>query len=613
MIFEEREYQQNGINAAVSAMEEGRHALLQLPTGAGKAFMIARICHILIGKYGLNISILVDQETLVRQLSQTVKDVTGITPGIVCSGISKNIDWGKKITVGTRQTAVNHLHKAPTQHVLIADEAQLWKLQKTGEPASGQFAVIWAALRQINPDCKLLGFTATPYRLQHGWIFGKNNKDGFEPYFDELTYRVTYKELFDLGYLCVPELWIQSKEYQPDLSEVSLVAGEYNQGELGRVMLKYVKAVKWVVENKTEGYKHILIFAQDIANVEEICRITNGIVPVHSKLKAEEAARNMSMFKSGMVRGVASVDQLSVGFDFKLADFAILARPTNATDKAMQQPGRVMRIAPGKTRCCIADLVGNLEKHLYDFDFDFDNPIVKVPRASKKTGDSPVKCCPGYHKETQEKCSRTDLHAAVRICPECGHEFTRESIEELNPSLKKVEMYQPKEPVRMAVESMEITEHQGRESFKLDKHQGTAVIVLNSKGLFKRWMIRIVIKGGAFFTQESASLLLMFPDYYKGFPVEKSKKIWKQLSDDPFPKDVEDAAFLLERARQPVEIEYQEKGGYKNVTEMFFEGDIGKDEPDLCSCRNEVCYCDESCERDVRPLFPESTGTDVPF
>jgi DNA repair protein RadD len=576
-VFEDRPYQQEAIAAAIAAMESGKHALIQQPTGAGKAYEAAETSRRLIEKYGLKIAILVEQENLVRQLAQTVKDVTGIDPGIVCAGINKNPDWSKQITVGTRQTAVNHLHKTGKKHLLIADEAHRWKLQKTGEPASGQFAEIWSSLRSVNPDIKLLGFTATPYTLSHGWIFGKNNKDGFEPYFDELTYRTTYKELFDCGKLCLPELFVVDKDQQPNLDEVGLVGLEYNQGQLGRAMCRYVMAAKKAIDDYAGGAKHILVFCVNIEHVNEVVKVLPSAVPIHSKLPKAEADRNMSMFQSGMARCCVSVDQLSIGFDFKAADCAVLLRPSNSPGLIIQQAGRVLRIMDGKEKAVIIDVVGNLEKHLVNF--DFDNPIVKVPRASKKTGDCPVKCCPGYHKNTDEKCSKTDLHAAVRVCPECGYEFTQESIEELMPSLKKVEMYAPKDPVRMSVESMDVWDHQGKKKF-IDESTGEE---------YQKWMLVVEFQVGDIFYQQSVRLYLMFPDYYDGFAVDRSRDNWEMLSDDPFPDTVEEAVFLSANFKQPTEIEYQEKGGFKNVTEMFFEG-YEPHSKEFLSCGDDVPF-----------------------
>ena len=577
-VFEKRQYQQEAIAAAIAAMENGKHALIQQPTGAGKAYEAAETSRRLIEKYGLKVAILVEQENLVRQLAQTVKDATGIDPGIVCAGINKKPDWSKQITVGTRQTAVNHLHRAGEIHLLIADEAHRWKLQKKGEPASGQFAEVWSGLRAVNPDIKLLGFTATPYSLSHGWIFGKNNKDGYEPYFEELTYRTTYKELFDYGKLCIPELFVVDKDQQPNLEGVDLVGLEYNQGQLGRAMCRYVNAAKGPINDYAGSAKHILVFCVNIEHVNEVVKVLPSAVPIHSKLPAKEATRNMSKFQSGMVRCCVSVDQLSIGFDFKAADCAVLLRPSNSPGLIIQQAGRVLRIMEDKEKAVIIDVVGNLEKHLVDF--DFDNPIVKVPRASKKTGDCPVKCCPGYHKDTDKKCSKTDLHAAVRVCPECGHEFTQESIEELMPSLKKVEMYQLPDPVRMSVDSMDCWDYQGKKKF-IDESTGEE---------YKKWMLVVKFEGGGgFFNQQSVSLYLMFPDYYSGFAVDRSSDNWEMLSDDPFPDTVEEALFLSANFKQPIEIEYQEKGGFKNVTEMFFEG-YEPPSKEFHSCGNDVPF-----------------------
>ena len=42
--------------------------------------------------------------------------------------------------------------------------------------------------------------------------------------------------------------------------------------------------------------------------------------------------------------------------------------------------------------------------------------------------------------------------------------------------------------------------------------------------------------------------------------------------------------------KQPIEIEYQEKGGFKNVTEMFFEGYEPSEEEGYLSCGDDVPF-----------------------
>jgi hypothetical protein len=69
--------------------------------------------------------------------------------------------------------------------------------------------------------------------------------------------------------------------------------------------------------------------------------------------------------------------------------------------------GRGFRLHESKEDCLVLDYGGNILRH---------GPVdaIKVKDVSHGNGDAPVKECP--------EC-QAYVHAAVRICPECGHEF----------------------------------------------------------------------------------------------------------------------------------------------------------------------------------------------
>jgi len=100
----------------------------------------------------------------------------------------------------------------------------------------------------------------------------------------------------------------------------------------------------------------------------------------------------------------------SVGFDVPEVDLVAMLRPTMSTGKYIQQVGRGVRPAPGKTDCLILDFAGNVQRH---------GPIdgLAMHGVGLITHRAPVlvKNCP--------KCQSIVPLASLE-CPDCGYVFT---------------------------------------------------------------------------------------------------------------------------------------------------------------------------------------------
>ena len=88
-----------------------------------------------------------------------------------------------------------------------------------------------------------------------------------------------------------------------------------------------------------------------------------------------------------------------------------MLRPTKSPGLYYQMIGRGFRIHPDKTDFLVLDFAGNIAEHGA---IDEIKVISKVNGAKGEIEKAPVKTCPGCEIE---------IHAAYRICPECGYEF----------------------------------------------------------------------------------------------------------------------------------------------------------------------------------------------
>ena len=98
---------------------------------------------------------------------------------------------------------------------------------------------------------------------------------------------------------------------------------------------------------------------------------------------------------------------LTTGFNAPAVDLIAMLRPTKSAGLYVQMAGRGTRLAPGKENCLVLDFAGNVARH---------GPIdaVTPKRPSEAEGAAPTKVCPD--------CDSI-LAAAVRQCPDCGHQF----------------------------------------------------------------------------------------------------------------------------------------------------------------------------------------------
>jgi DNA repair protein RadD len=113
---------------------------------------------------------------------------------------------------------------APLFDLLVIDEAHL--VPKEGE---GMYRSLILALKERNPNLKVIGFTATPYRLNSGML-----TEGEGSIFDDVAIDFgsgeNFIRLIDDGYLSPLVTKCMDTEYQ--LEDVGLRGGEFIQTDL---------------------------------------------------------------------------------------------------------------------------------------------------------------------------------------------------------------------------------------------------------------------------------------------------------------------------------------------------------------------------------------------
>lgn len=434
-----RPYQIDCLNKIWEDIQSSYNVLIQGPTAFGKTIVFSKLIQRFLREQPQGrCLILVDREILVTQSKDKLIRVAPELEneiGICCSSIQSKKELEHRVTIASRQTLINQLNFFAPVNIIILDECHLASIPQEGDPDEGtdQFSVIINTLRKYNQKTRLIGFSATPFRLSSGYIYGNKNTKGSLPYFPELNYTIGIKTLQDQGFLApLVAKTIVSDSVKNDLVNCKITAGEFNLGMLSDMMSSGIHVNSAVEAWKEHAYnrKKTLCFCVTIEHSEIVAKAFNdaGIpaVAIHSKLEDDDLTEAMNALEEGHYQVFCSVAKLTTGLDVIDIDCILALRPTKSTSLWLQMVGRGLRIAPGKRDCLCLDLVGNLNEH----GTNLDKPRVfykLVKKSDKELED----------KENEKQCPEcaSVLHTACRVCPECDYVFNQRSEIHTQPEL----------------------------------------------------------------------------------------------------------------------------------------------------------------------------------
>tara|TARA_R110002126_G_scaffold23254_8_gene81834 strand:+ start:841 stop:2310 length:1470 start_codon:yes stop_codon:yes gene_type:complete len=408
-----RPIQNEAIDHTIKAFcDGGTYHLLQAPVGWGKTIFASALMSMAVRKWGAKCLFLAHLKELVVQ---TVDKFEQVDPELSCGMVMGKDREICDVTIGTRQTVGKNLDLFGDISLIIIDEVHLY---------GAQYQKIVDYFASNNPRLRVLGVTGTPFSLKDGWIYGERKL------WSEPCHSTTMDAMIDMGYLS-PYRYKMAEALDEELSQVKKTAGEFNEGDLGEMMQEehHLGTVKNAISNYGEGRKSILIFAVTIEHAEKLAEFL-GCAAVHSKLEKNEWRSRVDSFKSGKVRMLVNVSQLSIGFDAPRVDCVVIARPTMSPALHTQICGRGLRIMDGKEDCLFLDLVGNYLRHGLP-----SNPKVRKPKEKqddKEETEAKSKVC--------HECFEI-VEGEETICPSCGAELTaKKDVIDRNEELKMLEI-----------------------------------------------------------------------------------------------------------------------------------------------------------------------------
>jgi DNA repair protein RadD len=428
--MQDRYYQTDAVNSIFEYFSENTgNPLVAMPTGTGKSVVIARFCERVFQLWPMQrFLVLTHVKELIEQNAARMQDVWPTAPiGIYSAGL-KSRDYIQPIIFGGVASVIKNVQSFGHRDLLIIDEAHL-----LSDDSASMYQTIIAELRKINPYLKVVGLTATWYRLGMGLL----TQGGL---FTDICYNICdipgFAKLIAEGYL-VPPIPKKTRT-QLDVTNVGLNKGEFNQTQLQTAIDKRDVTYSACAEMCETGQdrRSWLVFCSGIEHAEHVAEQLEAFgvpsAPVHSKMKGAERDRIIQAYKSGEIRAITNNNVLTTGFDDPKTDYIGNLRPTMSPGLWVQMIGRGLRPFENKSNCLVSDFARNTLRL-----GTIDDPNIPRPKG-EGTGEAPVKIC--------DSCG-TYNHARVRFCVCCGAEFTfqekivrqadtRELISSLSPEVE---------------------------------------------------------------------------------------------------------------------------------------------------------------------------------
>jgi DNA repair protein RadD len=397
-----RDYQRDAVDAVYEYWRRGRgmRPYVEVPTGGGKSLIIAHIARDVVEAEG-RVLVVAHRKELVGQNAAELREAWDDAPiGIYSAGLRKR-QTGEAVTFAGIQSVYRAAARLGRVDLVVIDEAHM--IPRRSE---SQYGRLLSELAEMTPELRMLGLTATPYRLDSGRL-----DEGDGAIFDGCAYTIGVRRLIDGGYLST----VISKGGVQKISTegVRRRGGEWLASDLQVAAMRdgLSEAIAEEVCRLGEGRKGWMVFASGVDHAEELASqvrargVSVGVVTGET----EDRDSILDAFRRQDIRCLVNCDVLTTGFNAPHVDLIALARATESTSLYVQIVGRGMRLSPDKDNCLLLDYGGNVVRH---------GPIDDVTVATKEGGDgegeAPAKECPG--------CAGI-VPAGVRVCPYCDHEF----------------------------------------------------------------------------------------------------------------------------------------------------------------------------------------------
>ena len=417
-MLELRDYQSDAKAALYDYLrKKDGNPCVVIPTAGGKSICIASVAADAVNTWHGRVLVLAHVKELVEQNSNELKGLCPDLPvGVYSAGLDRR-DTKEPVIVAGIQSIYNKIDLFEPFDLVMVDEVHM--VPPDGE---GRYQTFLNAAKAKNPNVRMVGWTATPFRTQGGLICRPENL------FNEVCYEANVKDLIDAGWLS--KITAKAGTANADLDHLHIRAGEFVAEDVEKAMGedRLVASACHEIVEKTKDRKACLIFCTSVEHCKKVaaqiarfsgeeCAIVTGDTPsmkrdeIIRRLKGESITTDLFGGTLPPLKYCCNVSVMTTGTNIRRLDTIALLRPTASAGLFIQMVGRGFRLSPetGKTECLVLDYGKNVERF---------GPIDAIKVRDRSTGNGEqgplVKICP--------QC-RTLVPLSVMLCKECGYQF----------------------------------------------------------------------------------------------------------------------------------------------------------------------------------------------
>lgn len=392
-----RPYQSDAANAALAWMlKSAAPFVIDAATGAGKSHIIAEIARVIHAKTGKRVLCLAPSAELVTQNREKFLATGNRASMFSASAGAKELRF--PVVFGSPLTVKNRISRfqkegADGYALVILDEAH---------GITPTVRDIIEAMRAANPNLRVCGLTATPYRLGSGWIFREDDQGRVmgedvarDPYFAKCVYKIDARALIDMGFLTRPVIGaINATGY--DTSGLALNSrGQFDADAVDRAYHGHGRKTSAIVADvlaQSRDRMGVMFFAATVKHAQEIMA---SLPPELSEIVTGETPKAqrdsiLRRFKARQIKYLVNVSVLTTGFDATHVDVIAILRKTESVGLLQQIIGRGLRLHPSKTDCLVLDYTSNLDDHCPDG--DLFAPQIKASKGGESSGGMTCEC-----------------------------------------------------------------------------------------------------------------------------------------------------------------------------------------------------------------------------
>ena len=192
-----RDYQIEGLKAIWSYFADGGkgNPVIAWPTGTGKSIIPATfIMEIMKIWPNQRFLIITHVKELIKQNYDLMMELWPNAPAGIYSAGLKQKDIAFPIIFGGIQSMIKNPAQFGHRDIIIIDEAHL-----VSSNESSQYLTFIATMKIINPYLKVIGMSATPFRMGMGYI---TENGVFTDIVHDITGLDKFNQLIDDGYIC---------------------------------------------------------------------------------------------------------------------------------------------------------------------------------------------------------------------------------------------------------------------------------------------------------------------------------------------------------------------------------------------------------------------------